>query len=294
MSSNNQSADGAHENPYGYVPSRATAVIFILLFATSTLLHAFQATKHRLWWFFWTACFCGIIELVGWSGRLWSSFNPLNGSAFQMQITCTIIAPTPLLAANFVILGNVIKRLGPAFSRLTPRRYTIFFTSSDVISLVVQALGGGIAASSNDNAGSKLGSNIMLVGIIFQLVIILVYSAFSIEFYYRYNTNRPFEGRPTSDGILGSAQGRLTPNIKLMSYVLAFSTVLFFIRSIYRIAELADGWDGRIIQTQVYFNVLDGAMIILAIYTLNIFHPGRLLYSYEETKEAELRHINSA
>ncbi|PPQ84918.1 hypothetical protein CVT25_004586 [Psilocybe cyanescens] len=294
MSNDNQSGTDVHNNPYGYVPSRATAVIFILLFAASTLLHAFQATKHRLWWLFWTACFCGVIEVVGWSGRLWSSYNPLNGSAFQMQITCTIIAPTPLLAANFVILGNIIKRLGPAYSRLTPRWYTILFCSSDVISLVIQALGGGMAASAKDNAGSKTGSDVMLVGIIFQLVIILVYSTCAIEFFYRYNTRRPFEGRSQWDGKLGSAQGRLTPNIKLMSYVLAFSTVLFFIRSIYRIAELADGWNGKIIQTEVYFNVLDGAMIILAIYTLNIFHPGRLLYSYEETKEAELRNVNSA
>lgn len=65
--------------------------------------------------------------------------------------------------------------------------------------------------------------------------------------------------------------------------------------AIYRVAELSDGWNGTIISTQVYFSkfsfcvnkakrsnfspldVLDGAMIVLAIYTLNFFHPGFLL-----------------
>lgn len=47
--------------------------------------------------------------------------------------------------------------------------------------------------------------------------------------------------------------------------------------SIYHIIELSTGWHGRIIQTEVYFNVLDGAMVILAIFTMNFAHPGRLL-----------------
>jgi hypothetical protein len=47
--------------------------------------------------------------------------------------------------------------------------------------------------------------------------------------------------------------------------------------SVYRVIELASGWTGRIIHTQVYFNVLDAGMVVLAIFTLNIAHPGLLL-----------------
>jgi hypothetical protein len=35
---------------------------------------------------------------------------------------------------------------------------------------------------------------------------------------------------------------------------LAASTLLLFVRSVYRTAELSDGWNGRIIQTQSYFS----------------------------------------
>lgn len=89
--------------------------------------------------------------------------------------------------------------------------------------------------------------------------------------------------------------------------------------AIYRVIELAGGWNGRVFSTQVYFStfalhflfiwmgmlafglgifliyvyflmrptdirlyftdVLDGAMVILAIYTFNLAHPGLLLLS---------------
>jgi hypothetical protein len=39
--------------------------------------------------------------------------------------------------------------------------------------------------------------------------------------------------------------------------------------SIYRIIELTGGWEGHIIRTEVYFNVLGGATVVLAIFTLN-------------------------
>ena len=46
------------------------------------------------------------------------------------RIVTTIIAPTPLLAANFVMMGRLVRRLGPSYSRLSPRWYTIIFCSS--------------------------------------------------------------------------------------------------------------------------------------------------------------------
>lgn len=88
-------------------------------------------------------------EIIGWSGRLWSSHSPLALNPYLMQcvpllslsfyalwaswmmtngcvlwvlcrITTTIIAPTPLVAANFVILGKIIAMLGTQYSRLGP------------------------------------------------------------------------------------------------------------------------------------------------------------------------------
>ncbi|KAF9534640.1 RTA1-like protein [Crepidotus variabilis] len=270
-------------SPYNYIPSQTVAIIVLVLFSVSTITHVAQAAWFRTWWLLPTAAFCGIIEILGWSGRLWSSISPFLEIPFQIQITCTIVAPTPLLAANFVIFGRIIERLGSQYSRLTPKWYTIIFCTCDVISLVIQGIGGGLAATADTLENANKGGNIMLGGIAFQLGVIIIFTLCATEFFIRY-----FKGAPIRAVQPGSrSTGEFTSRLKIMTGAMSFVTVVLFIRAIYRTIELSDGWNGRIIATQVYFNVLDGAMVILAIYTYNIFHPGLLLHEPGRNSSSE-------
>lgn len=46
------------------------------------------------------------------------------------RITCTIIAPTPFLAAIFILFAALSQKLGPGYGRLTPRWCkSLYFTS---------------------------------------------------------------------------------------------------------------------------------------------------------------------
>ncbi|KAF9479945.1 RTA1 like protein, partial [Pholiota conissans] len=275
--------------PYQYFPSKSAAITFIVFYGVSTLLHLGQAAYYHMWWLIPTACLCGLLEVIGWSGRLWSAFSPPLSSPFEMQITATIIAPTPLLAANFVIFGAIIQLLGTQYSRLSPKWYTILFCTCDVISLVVQAVGGGKAATAagtgEDPTPRKIrmaysfnsqGGNIMLGGIAFQLLVITIYALCAMEFYVRYARDWPVRKSPINKENEAIPQP-MTNKISWMTAALVFSTTCLFIRAVYRTIELSDGWGGRIIGTEVYFNALDGAMITLAMYTINILHPGLLL-----------------
>jgi len=148
-----------------------------------------------------------------------------------------------------------------------------------VISLVIQAVGGGKAAiASGNDMDPTPGGNIMLGGISFQLLTITVYALCASEFYIRYTNDWPVKGKS-----LAAADVPLPPSpamsrkISIICGALVFSTTCLFIRAVYREIELSNGWNGRIISTQVLFNVLDGAMVTLALYTLNFFHPGYLL-----------------
>ncbi|KAF7345895.1 putative RTA1-like protein [Mycena venus] len=284
-------------SPYGYTPTEYICILFVALFGISTLLHIGQAIHYRMWWLFLSAILAGILETVGWGGRLWSSKSPQIFEAYEIQIVCTVIGvsiilysgailqrvpdrnamaqPTPLAAANFIVLGRIINRLGPVYSRLSPKLYTLLFLCCDIVSLIVQAVGGGMAATAvNENRDPTKGGNIILGGIVFQMVTITVYVLCATEFLLRYLRNRPIghrlEPAPSTTAPLGR-------KMKVLVYALAFNTTCLFIRAVYRVIELSDGWSGRIITTQVYFNVLDGAMITLAILTLNVAHPGQLL-----------------
>ncbi|KAF7341248.1 hypothetical protein MVEN_01860400 [Mycena venus] len=211
-----------------------------------------------------------------------AAFSPRAADPYMMQITTTIIAPTPLIAVNFILFSRIVARLGPCYSRLTPRLYTRIFLTCDIIALIVQGGGGGIAASSHKIKTINLGGNIMLGGIIFQFVALTAYTALGANFLRHYASATPVRAQ-----ISGSERGVLDSRLRLMISALSFSTLVLFVRSIYRMAELADGWTGRIITTEVYFNVFDAGMVTLAIFTMNIAHPGMLLGSPEGRDEEE-------
>jgi len=261
------------DSPYNYVPTEYVCAIFVALYGLSTLIHIGQMFRYRLWWLLPTAVLAGTAEVIGWSGRLWSSKNPFLQTPFLIQISTTIIAPTPLVAANFLILGIIIRKLGSNYSRLSPRWYTIVFCSFDIVSLVVQAVGGAKASMANDHKGAQEGANIMLGGIIFQMVCITAYAILAAEFFLRFHNDKPVRSPEKLEGPPAPMDKRM----QIMIAALIFNTTCLFIRAVYRTIELSDGWNGRIISTQVYFNVLDGAMVTLAIYTLNFAHPGFLL-----------------
>jgi len=266
-------------SPYHYIPSQHVAILFLVLFSVSSLAHMGQLVYYRMWWLIPTVCLCGLLEIIGWSARLWSSISPVLFSPYEMQITATILGPTPLLAANFVILGRIVKILGPEYSRISPKWYTILFCSFDVVALVIQGVGGGKAAGAVGNGRDPTpGGNIMLGGICFQLFTITIFSLFGSEFFFRYFSKKPVHPVSPSETELGKLQRTpMNSRVMFMTCALAFNTTCIFIRAVYRTIELSDGWNGRIISTQVLFNVLDGGMVTLAMYTLNIAHPGFLL-----------------
>ncbi|KAJ3859960.1 RTA1 like protein-domain-containing protein [Lentinula novae-zelandiae] len=269
-------------DPYGYKPTLSICILFLCLFGISSRDHSLFSSSI-LSVFLYTAVLAGLVEILGWSGRLWSNQNLPNSTAFTMQITCTIMGPTPLLAANFIILAGIIRKIGDCYCRLSPRLYSIIFLSCDFIALAVQGGGGGIASAAKDTDTVNLGAHIMLAGIVFQLVVIICYMVLAIEFFWRYSRGTPvLSGSGVMSKLTGSTKVAVDEQDQLMIYHLQNLDVRES-KAIYRTIELTDGFHGKIIKTQWLFNVFDGAMIVLAMYAFNVAHPGRLLVEDKET-----------
>jgi len=258
---------------YEYLVNLGVAYTFVILFSLTTVLHVIQAIYFRLWWLLPTVVLAGIGETLGWSGRLWSAYNPLLQDPYLMQIVATILAPTPFVAALFMIFSRITQKLGVQYSRLSPRWYARIFLTADIVALVVQGAGGGLAATANTDAGSTLGGNIMLGGIIFQLVSLIIFIGISSEYYIRYIRDVPIRQRQPDE----PGRREWGWRMKLFTASLVFILVCILIRSIYRTAELADGWNGTIITTEIYFDIFDAGMVTLAMFTMNFFHPGYFL-----------------
>ena len=56
------------------------------------------------------------------------------------------------------------------------------------------------------------------------------------------------------------------------------------VRNLYRVLELSQGWEGELITHEVYFAVLDGALMLLAVGVFNLVFPGSYLLGKKEAR----------
>lgn len=82
-----------------------------------------------------------------------------------MQISTLIIAPAFLAACNYILLGRIIPILGAKYTFIHPLSYTVVFIVGDIISLIVQAVGGGTASAADTLEGANNGGYIMVGGV---------------------------------------------------------------------------------------------------------------------------------
>ena len=147
--------------------------------------------------------------------------------------------------------------VGPQFSRLPARWYTWIFISCDLLSLVLQGAGGGVAATADDDQPDQqqLGTNLMIAGIVFQVVTLFVFGALAA----RYAMNA-YQGRSRFSQSTVALLHETRFKLFLTSLAVAYMTI--FIRCVYRIAELAGGWGNPIMQKENEYIVLESVYVL--------------------------------
>lgn len=84
-------------------------------------------------------------------------------------------------------------------------------------------------------------------------------------------TNSPF---PTSSNNYPS---RTLRKAEIFLAGIAFASAMIYVRGAYRSIELAQGWSGVLMTTEVYFTWLDGFPMVLADTAFAAIHPGWLI-----------------
>ncbi|KAH8435146.1 RTA1 domain-containing protein [Aspergillus melleus] len=265
------------ETPYDYQPSLPSGITFLVLFGLSMIAHTIQLVWKRQWWCAVFSIGC-LTEILGWGARTWSAVCPYSMDAFLMQMSTLVIAPTFFTAGIYVLLGSLIRAVGPESSFLRPRWYLWIFCTCDVISLVIQAIGGGMAASeaSKVDGDTKPGTHIMIAGIIFQMAAITAFVVCGIDFLRRSRKSHLRE--------------KFTVRMRYLVLATIVSVVAIYVRSIYRTVELLEGWEGYLITTEWFFIGLDGITMVLAVVVFNFIHPGWFL---PETTVKEILSVHS-
>jgi hypothetical protein len=194
--------------------------------------------------------------------------NVFDDNGFTIQICCLIIAPAFVTAGIYLTLKHFVINFGEGWSRLPPVWYTRIFITGDIFSLVLQGAGGGLASTADP--GSKLqdvGTDLMIAGVIFQVVILAVFGYFLTEY-----TLRTYRRRDQ----LSSKSLALFHKTSFRCFVGAIIVAYFtiFVRCVYRIPELTGGWGSELMRNEPEFIVLEGVMIVIAVAVLTVFHPG--------------------
>jgi len=232
------------------------------------------------------AMLCGsVLEVIGYVGRIMSYNNPFDENGFLLEIICLTIAPAFYAAGLYFCLSRIVTTFGAENSRLKPSLYPKIFIPCDFGSLILQALGGGMAsAATHSGKNPAAGNHIMLAGLAFQVVTLAIFIALSADFAFKTWKRVSALGKAQA---LDPHHARLRASFRFRGFLIAliFATLCIFTRSVYRVAELSEGWTGHLISTQRYFIGLEGAIVAAGMLSLNAFHPGFCFQEgYEQRK----------
>ena len=267
---------------YGYYPSLGANAFFCAFFGIALIANLVLGIRYKTWTFMIALSLGCFTEAIGYVGRILLHSNPFSNTGFEIQICCLIMAPAFVSAAIYLTLKHITLCFGPELNRFPARYYTWAFISADIFALVFQGCGGGIAATANGGTLLNVGTDLMLTGIVWQVVTLLVFGIVSADFAFRLNKSiTPFSIEAAD------MKNKLSFKLFLAGLTLAFLTV--FTRCVYRIAEMANGWSNPIMQDETDFIALDSVMVMLATLALTVFHPGycfpRLSNSFSKAKE---------
>lgn len=174
--------------------------------------------------------------------------NPFDGAGFQLQICLLIIAPAFVSAGIYLTLKHFTLTFGPSWSRLRPAWYTYIFITGDLLSLVLQGAGGGLAATAEPGSSTQdLGTNLMIAGVVFQVVILSVFGYLLGEY-----TLRTYRRRNSLSAAATEMLGRTSFRLFVMAIMIAY--IAIFTRCVYRIPELTGGWGSELMRNEPEFS----------------------------------------
>ncbi|KAF5581585.1 RTM1 [Fusarium pseudoanthophilum] len=253
---------------YRYEPSTAAAVIFIIIFSITTIIHVYQMIKTKTWYML-AFCLGGVSEIAGYIGRAINSTEDPGCwtlGPYVVQSVLLLIAPALMAASIYMILSRVILLTEGEVHAVIKRRWlTKVFVIGDIISLQLQSAGGSMMSGANEgNNLMKIGEYVIIGGLFFQLAIFGIFIVVASIFHRRMTRS------PTNKS--------LEPSIRWRHYLttLYVTSGFIWVRSLFRVIEYLDGNDGYLMRTEAFLFVFDATLIWIVMVWMNWYHPSEI------------------
>lgn len=225
---------------YGYYPNLGANSFFVAIFGICLLATIFLGIRKRTWTYLAVLTIGCFGEAIGYVGRILMHDNPWSGAGFKTQICCLVLAPSFLAAGVYVTLKHIVRYCGPEHSRMKPRLYPWVFIGCDFGSIILQAIGGGIAASAGDNVSDpkllKVGNGMIVAGIAFQVATMTVCGLLMLDYFLRFRkaTKNGVTSHVESEYEKDQASPKIARNFRIFCFAIALAYTTILIRCIYR------------------------------------------------------------
>ncbi|KAJ4478175.1 RTA1-like protein [Lentinula aciculospora] len=271
-------------NPLRYIASNTLTAI---AFSSVIRLVLFVAIAQSLCMWKWGAKFMLSMTIgaytfaFGIGTRFGLHSHPESKGIYIVEYLFVVLSPCAFIAAEYVLLGRLARHLRcDKYLLVTSRRITITFISSDITTFLIQAIGGAMSISANDEPLALAGSRVFLTGLALQLLSFLIFTCIFLIFLYRVQKyqNAIF----TKDKALVWYK-----DWRALAGTMIVSCIGILIRSVYRTIELSEGFQGRLATSEPFFYGLDTLPLFLAIMVYLPFWPGRFIPPFTNAIEKQ-------
>ncbi|KAH1488388.1 hypothetical protein LV164_002213 [Aspergillus fumigatus] len=261
---------------YFYNPSLGASILFTILYiipliyqSYMTLVYPRKAHTPRTNYFI-PMVIGAALEVAGYAVRCASVRKPADIALYAVSSTIIVIAPVFVCASLYMLLGKLetssdsgAKRPPAAFlCGGSGRRLPWMFVTLDILAVLTQGSGSGIASSEDWEGSTKdVGIGVLIGGLVLQVVTFATYLVIVAWFQWRV-----------------MAEGHQLPHgVRMVLKGVCIAGFFIMLRSIYRVFEFAFGIDSYTFTHEWPLYVLEAVPMLVALLVLGWFHPARWL-----------------
>lgn len=205
------------------------------------------------------------------------------------------------LTVTFVA-GDIISLQLQSTGKQLPLRLSPAPSGATVLTL----LQGANLTSGRKPVAANLGNIIIIIGLFCQLAFFALFVIVSGTFHFRLVHDMPVKKhvsfrylrwlrfwrrnkgtRPSSSTYASHDTASCPVNINRLPwkrhiYVLYITSVLIFIRSLFRVIEYIQGPNGYLLSKEIYLYVFDAGLMVVVMFLFNVVHPSQVTELYLE------------
>ncbi|KAF4853621.1 Protein RTM1 [Colletotrichum siamense] len=241
-----------------YLPSVPAAVIFCIIFLTTTFAYMWKIWKTRAW-FCIPMAIGGYMEFLGYVFRAVAHNKTGKLMPFVASQNNILLAPVLFAASIYMTLGRVIRIVnGERHSIIRPSRLTKVFVAGDVLALAIQGSAAGLMVVSEY---AKIAQGIVVAGLVFHICVFGVF----------WTTAWTFHSRMKKD----PGYYEIGPDVKWEQALrmLYGASGLIMARSVFRIIEFVMGNDGYLLSNEWPLYIFDSIPMFAVMGTFWYWFP---------------------